>query len=290
MIKSMTGFGRSQREINNKRVTIDIKTLNSKQVDINARMPLIYREKEIVIRKLLSEKLVRGKIDLNISIENLSNQTATKINHEVVKSYFAELQELNNQLHLPTDSTTLKIVMRIPDVLTTEVEQLDDAEWKEVEQLILETIEKVDAFRLQEGKALEKDVTNNINQISSLLKSIEPFESQRIENIRQRISENLNSLSLENIDDGRLEQELIYYIEKLDINEEKVRLANHCKYFLQTVNNATSSGKKLNFIGQEIGREINTIGSKSNETNIQHLVVQMKDHLERIKEQLLNIL
>lgn len=287
----MTGFGKAEFEVNNKKITIEIKSLNSKQIDINTRTPSLYREKDITIRKELSEKLVRGKVDFNIYVENLGDDSNSRINEPILKSYFHHLSEISSVLKLPVDNTTLHAVMRLPDVVKTEYETLDEEEWNVILKNIRKAISEINEFRLQEGKALEDDIAGNVESIQNLLQQIEPFEGQRLEAIKTRLTENLANLQLNgNVDKNRFEQELIFYLEKLDINEEKVRLANHCKYFLETMEQPQPPGKKLGFISQEIGREINTIGSKANENNIQRIVVQMKDHLERIKEQLLNVL
>ncbi|NOR75637.1 MAG: YicC family protein [Draconibacterium sp.] len=291
MIKSMTGFGKAEFEVNDKKFTIEIKSLNSKQIDINTRTPALYREKDIIIRKILSEKLSRGKVDFNIYVENLGKESNSKINEPILKSYFDHLSKISSELNVAVDQSTLQAAMRLPDILKTEYETLDKTEWNIIFDNIQKAIADINSFREQEGKALEKDILGNVNSINSLLKEIEPFEKIRIEAVRTRLIENLENLKFSGkIDENRFEQELIFYLEKLDINEEKVRLANHCEYFAETANQPISSGKKLGFISQELGREINTIGSKANETNIQRIVVQMKDHLERVKEQLLNVL
>lgn len=291
MIKSMTGFGKAEFEINNKKFTIEIKSLNSKQIDINTRTPALYREKDILIRRLISDKLERGKVDFNIYVENLGDESSSKINESILKGYFLNLSKISADLNLPVDQSTLQAVMRLPDVVKTEYETLDEQEWETIESNIRKALNDIDVFRVQEGNALESDIVANIGNISTLLKEIEPFEAQRIENLRNRLNENLENLKSNiTVDQNRFEQELIFYLEKLDINEEKVRLSNHCSYFLETLEEPASTGKKLGFISQEIGREINTIGSKANDTNIQKIVVQMKDYLERIKEQLLNVL
>jgi uncharacterized protein (TIGR00255 family) len=291
MIKSMTGFGKSEFEVNNKKITIEIKSLNSKQIDINTRTPALYREKDIIIRKALSEKLTRGKVDFNIYVENLGDESNSKINEPILKSYYKHLKKISDELKVGSDHTTLQAAMRLPDVVKTEYETLDKSEWKIIFANVLKALEDVNDFRSQEGKAMLVDISGNVESIKTLLAELEPFEEQRIEAVRTRLTENLDKLKLNgNIDDNRFEQELIFYLEKLDINEEKVRLTSHCEYFLETIAQSVPTGKKLGFISQELGREINTIGSKANETNIQRIVVQMKDHLERIKEQLLNIL
>ena len=287
----MTGFGKAEFEINNKKITIEIKSLNSKQSDINTRMPALYREKEIYIRKILSEKLERGKIDFNIYVENFGEESNSKINESILKSYFRQLKKISADLELPTDNQTLLTAIRLPDVVKTEYETLDEKEWESVSENINKALEEIDRFRIQEGAALKIDIMENIGSILRLLSEIAPFEEQRVETIKTRLKENLDDLKLNgNVDANRFEQELLFYLEKLDFNEEKVRLTNHCDYFAETIDEKISAGKKLGFISQEIGREINTIGSKANEKNIQRIVVQMKDCLERIKEQLLNVL
>jgi len=287
----MTGYGKAEMEVNNKKITIEIKSLNSKQIDINTRTPALYREKDIEIRKVLSDKLVRGKVDFNIYVENLGEESNSKINEPILKGYFHHLQKISDELKLPVDQTTLQAAMRLPDVVKTEYETLDEQEWEGIYENILSAIDDIEAFRVKEGMALEADIMSNVKSIHTLLKEIEPFEKQRIETLKARFSDNLETLRTNgNVDENRFEQELIFYLEKLDINEEKVRLTNHCEYFYETSALPESSGKKLGFISQEIGREINTIGSKANESNIQRIVVQMKDHLERVKEQLLNVL
>ena len=291
MIKSMTGFGRTEFEGNSKKIILEIKSLNSKQIDINIRIPLIYREKETELRKKISEKLVRGKIDLTIYIENHGEDSSSRINEQILKSYFRHIKQINKDLGLTTDNSTLQSLLKLPDVIKTEFESVDEEEWNVLTRNLDYVLAESDNFRLREGTALKFDITGNIAGIQSLLKQIGPFESQRIETIKSRLGENLNKANLNGgIDDNRFEQELIYYLDKMDMNEEKVRLDNHCKYFLETVSQESFNGKKLSFISQEIGREINTIGSKAYDSNIQRIVVQMKDHLERVKEQLLNVL
>ena len=287
----MTGFGKAEFEVNNKKFTIEIKSLNSKQIDINTRIPAIYREKDIQIRKELSDKLERGKIDFNIYVESLGDESNSKINEPILKSYFNQLSKISADLNLATDHSTLQAALRLPDVVKTEYQTLDEEEWGIILKNIKKAIADIDNFRVQEGEALKIDILNSIELIQSLLVQIEPYEGQRIEALRTRLTENLEKLTLNgNVDQNRFEQELIFYLEKLDINEEKVRLANHCEYFTETIAENVNTGKKLAFISQEIGREINTIGSKANNTEIQRIVVQMKDYLERVKEQLLNVL
>ncbi len=287
----MTGFGKAEFEVNNKKITIEIKSLNSKQIDINTRTPVLYREKDIIIRKAIAEALTRGKVDLNIYVENLGDETNSKINEPILKGYFNHLSKMSKDLGLQVDHSTLQAAMRLPDVVKTEYETLDESEWETIYANILKALEDINDFRATEGEALAVDIIGNVESIHQLLKDVEPFEKQRIEAVKTRLTDNLEALKLNgNVDENRFEQELIFYLEKLDINEEKVRLANHCEYFFETAKQNGASGKKLGFISQEIGREINTIGSKANNNDIQRIVVQMKDHLERVKEQLLNVL
>lgn len=291
MIKSMTGYGKAEFETGNKKITLEIKSLNSKQLDINSRLPMLYREKDILIRKEISEKLVRGKVDFSLYIENLGTESNSAINENIVTNYFHQLSGIQQKLGLPVSDQIMQSILRLPDTVKTVYEELNEQEWVNIFAKIKEVIQSLDQFRDQEGQALDRDIRSNIADIQQLLKQIEPFEGQRIENVKSRILDGLNEISVNgNMDKNRFEQELIYYLEKLDINEEKVRLTNHCDYFMETLESAGDVGKKLGFIAQEIGREINTIGSKANESNIQRIVVQMKDALERIKEQLLNVL
>lgn len=291
MIKSMTGFGKSEFEINNKKISIEIKSLNSKQVDINTRLPQLYREKEIEIRRELTDRLIRGKIDFSIYVENLGDASNAVINEEVVKSFYASMAKISTDLNLPVNEQLLAIVMRFPDTVKIQYEQLDEEEWLVLLKHIRSALDALESFRIQEGQSIEVDLTANIEQILKLQLEIGPFENQRIENVKTRLLEALEKLQLNGtINPERLEQELIFYLERLDFNEEKVRLANHCQYFIETMQENDANGRKLAFISQEIGREINTLGAKANETNIQRIVVQMKDALEKIKEQVLNIL
>jgi len=291
MIKSMTGFGKSAAEIPQKKVSIEIKSLNSKSLDLNARLPWLYKEKESEIRNIISQKLDRGKIDLTINFDSLDSEIVPVINKSVVKNYYEQLKEIAGELNLKTEDQLLSTIMRLPDALKTEKPELDEDEWKLVREKMIEAIEQLDAFRMEEGKSIEADLSKCVDKILGSLHEIEKFEGERIERIRVRINASLTeSVGTENIDKNRFEQELIFYLEKLDINEEKVRLRKHCEYFLEKIASLPPNGKILNFISQEIGREINTIGSKANDASIQKLVVMMKDELERIKEQSLNVL
>lgn len=289
---SMTGYGKAVGEFNNKKIVVEIKTLNSKQLDISARMSNLYREKELEIRGMINEKLERGKVDFTLYIDNSGSSTAnSKINKSVVQSYYEQLTAIASETGIPTSDNLLSVIMRLPDTLKTEIEELDEKEWETVVGLINDALAQVIEFRKQEGRALEAVFSSSIEKIGKLLIEVEPFENERIEKIKTRFEENLQSLSEKiDYDANRLEQELIYYVERLDINEEKVRLQNHLNYFMETMEKEPSAGRKLGFISQEIGREINTLGSKSNHSEMQKIVVMMKDELEQIKEQVLNTL
>ncbi|MEL7587862.1 MAG: YicC/YloC family endoribonuclease [Prolixibacteraceae bacterium] len=291
MIKSMTGYGKAEFETVNRKITVELKSLNSKQVDINTRVPMLYREKDLVIRREISEKLIRGKIDFSLFIEDHGSDSNSAINEGVVMSYYNQLSSIQEKLGLPVTEQIMLSVMRLPDTVKTAYAELDEKEWELIFSQVQLVIRAVDQFRTQEGEALSRDIRSNITEIQQLFKQIDAFEEQRIINIKARILDSLKEVNINgNLDKNRFEQELIYYLEKLDINEEKVRLTNHCDYFLETLDTPGDVGKKLGFIAQEIGREINTIGSKANESHMQRIVVQMKDSLERIKEQLLNVL
>ncbi|MFI1771198.1 YicC/YloC family endoribonuclease [Thalassobellus citreus] len=285
MIYSMTGYGKSVLQLPSKKVTIELKSLNSKSLDLNARMPSIYREKELAIRKLIASKLVRGKIDFSIYVETTAEDTSAQINTPVVKQY---IQQLKNVVD-GNDIELLKMAVRFPDALNTVREEIDENEWKTIEKEINTAIVDLNNHRLNEGKVLEQDFNNRVTEISNILDQVIAMDPERVEGVRERLLKGVADLK-EKHDENRFEQELVYYIEKFDITEEKVRLKNHLNYFLETINSAESNGKKLGFISQEMGREINTIGSKSNYAPMQQLVVQMKDELEKIKEQLLNVL
>src|SRR5690554_4059542 len=260
MIKSMTGFGKAEFEVNNKKITLELKALNSKQIDINARIPSVYREKEIEIRKEIAERLIRGKVDLTIYVENHGSESNSKINEPILVSYFQHLKRINETLGLETNQNTLNAALRLPDVVKAEYETLDEDEWHIIVNHLREAIYEIDEFRKKEGEALETDIVSNTNAINGLLKQVAPFEAQRIDNIKNRLTENLNKLNpAGNVDENRFEQELIYYLDKMDMNEEKVRLENHCTFFLETLGQKNINGKKLGFIAQEMGREINTL-------------------------------
>lgn len=291
MIRSMTGYGKAECELAQKKVTIEVKSLNSKQLDVNTRIPGVYREKEIEIRRELSDKLIRGKVDFSLFTESLGVESNCAINSSLVKSYFSQLSEINNELGLTVSELTMQIIMQLPDVVKITRDEPDENEWIIISGAIHEALNALDIFRLQEGLSLYNDIIINLNTITSLLEQVAPYELERTAKVKERILEGLKELSSpEGVDHNRLEQEMIFYLEKLDINEEKVRLGNHCSYFIETLELDEPVGKKLGFIAQEIGREINTLGSKANHTEMQKLVIGMKDALERIKEQLLNAL
>ncbi len=287
----MTGYGKATGEINNKKISVEIKSLNSKQADINVRIPSFYKEKELPLRSYINKALQRGKIELNLYVELLGGQSNHEINKELFKKYYKDLSIVADELDQTDNTDFMSIISKMPDVLKTEREELDDNEWNAINKVIISAVEKLNEFRTSEGEALAEDIKLRISNISSLLKEVEKYDASRIETIKERISNNLNeAVGEDNVNKDRFEQELIYYIEKFDVTEEKTRLTTHLNYFLETANNPNSEGKKLGFIGQEIGREINTLGSKANNADLQKIVVQMKDELEKIKEQVLNIL
>ncbi len=288
MIRSMTGFGKAECTLQDKKVYVEVKTLNSKQADTSTRLPLLYREKELEIRQLLVNRLHRGKIDCTMHYE-LIESAAGHINEPVVKDYFGQLQRIAGELEVPSGESLLSAILKLPDAIITEKGELEDAEWKQVRETLEKALEENDAFRRSEGKSMEADLTGRVESIREKLSQVTPFEEERVEHVKERIRSGLNEFR-EEVDENRFEQELIYYMEKLDISEEKVRLANHCSYFMETLKMEGPVGKKLGFISQEMGREINTLGSKANHAEIQRRVVEMKDELERIKEQVLNIL
>lgn len=285
MIQSMTGYGKSILELPSKKITIEIKSLNSKGLDLNARVPSFYREKELVLRDYIAKSLTRGKVDFNLYVEVSGEATNSVINEAVVKEYMQQMSNIVNGD--PTE--LLKMAVRMPDALKTERDEIDENEFKSIMKGVDEALEAINTYRTDEGKVLEADFKNRINSISALLKEVMKIDPERIKHVRERLQKAVSELK-ETVDENRFEQELIYYLEKYDITEEKVRLDNHLNYFLETLNTSDSNGKKLGFITQEIGREINTIGSKANYAPMQQLVVQMKDELEKIKEQALNVL
>ena len=285
MIHSMTGYGKSVLELPTKTIRLEIRSLNSKSLDLNVRMPSMYRAKELELRKCIGARLGRGKIDFSLYIEFDKGEAPAKINSEVVKSYMEQLQNIS-----PSASVELlKMAVRMPDAVSTDREDIDPDEWAMISNEVGVVLDRIQDYRKDEGSALKKDFSKRITNIDELLNSVIDMDAERIEHVRERLEKGISDLK-EKIDQNRFEQELIYYIEKLDITEEKTRLKNHLEYFIKTLNSADSNGKKLGFISQEIGREINTIGSKANFAPMQKLVVQMKDELEKIKEQLLNVL
>lgn len=285
MIQSMTGFGKSISQIPNKKITVELKSLNSKNFDLNARIPSQYREKELELRNLISNSLGRGKVDLSIYVEYTGEQTSTNVNTEVVKTYMDQLRDIVNA----SEVELLKMAVKMPDAIKTEREEIDEEEFHIIENAVKDALSEINIFRNDEGKALEKDLKLRITNIQDLLKQVIAMDPDRVESVRERLRKGIEEIK-EQADENRFEQEIVYYIEKFDITEEKVRLDNHLDYFLTTINTEDSNGRKLAFISQEIGREINTIGSKSNYAPMQQLVVQMKDELEKIKEQILNVL
>ena len=289
MIQSMTGYGKAELNLKNANFTIEVKSLNSKQIDANVKMSSIYRDKEIGLRKLLSEKLQRGKIELSIWRESSESSAKYTLNTELIKEYFSQIQQVSSSLSI-NSSNIMPSLLKMPEVLVKGEEKAEDNEWEEIAKGIDIAIGNILQFRMDEGEKLEADITSRINKLSTLLVDIAPFAKARIEKVKKSLADKLAEIDTKNIDENRFEQELIYYLEKQDITEEQVRLDAHLSYFINTMNTDAPNGKKLGFIGQEIGREINTIGSKSSDAEMQKIVVDMKDELEKIKEQLLNIL
>lgn len=287
----MTGFGKAIGEVNLKKVNVEIKSLNSKQADVSVRMPSFYKEKELPLRSMINKSLTRGKIELNLYVELQNEQKSLTINKDLFKKYYADFTALAQELNQPISSNLTAIITKLPDVLKAEKSELDENEWEEINKIILEALKNLNEFRSTEGKTLETELTLRINNIESLLNEVAQYEQVRIDTVKERIQSNLNEIvGKEGFNADRLEQEMIFYIEKYDVTEEKTRLKAHINYFRETMDSTISEGKKLGFIGQEIGREINTLGSKANNADLQKIVVQMKDELEKIKEQILNIL
>ncbi len=287
----MTGYGKAIAETPKKKITIEIKSLNSKQLDLSLKIPWIYKEKEPEIRNLISQRLDRGKIDFGIFCDMLDEEVATVINKTVVRNYYNQFKEISADLNIELDDQIFTAIMKLPDTLKTERAEMADTEWEIVREQVIESITMLDVYRIEEGNSITSDLKKCIDKILTLLATVETFEAGRIIKIREKLNTLLEeAVGKENVDKNRFEQELIFYLEKYDINEEKVRLKTHCNYFTETMNTPSPNGKILNFITQEIGREINTIGSKANDASIQKLVVMMKDELEKIKEQTLNIL
>ena len=291
MIQSMTGYGKATVSFGEKKIHVEIKSLNSKALDLSVRIAPLYREKEMEIRNLISKSLERGKVDFSLGIEKEASETATPINAALMNAYYDQFKQITATTDIPMPEDLFTTLLRMPDVMTkVDIQELDAEEWKVVYQAIEEAIKQLVEFRKQEGIALAKKFEEKLNNIGNLMKDIEPYEMERVTKIRERITEALEKTLSVDYDKNRLEQELIFYIEKLDINEEKQRLANHLNYFRETMNEGHGQGKKLGFIAQEMGREINTTGSKSNHAEMQNIVVRMKDELEQIKEQVLNVM
>ena len=291
MIQSMTGYGKASCEYGNKKIVVEIKSLNSKQADVSTRIAPAYREMDIELRNMIAANMERGKIDFSLYVEDAGGESATQINRAAVKNYLEQLRRTAEEAGLPMPENALEIVLRMPDAMRTEMEVTGEEEMEVIRRLTREAFGQIRAFREQEGAALQRMFAEKIGNITVLLEEVERYEGERVAKIRARLEENLKALE-ERIamDRNRLEQEMIYYIEKLDVNEEKVRLRNHMRYFMETMETEHAPGKKLGFIAQEMGREINTLGSKSNHSEMQKTGVKMKDELEQIKEQVLNVL
>lgn len=291
MLQSMTGFGKASGTYGNKKITVEIRSVNSKQLDLNIRIPSVFRDKEMELKNFVAQKAERGKTDVTIYYEDLGVEKVFTLNKDVAKAYINEIKLLGEELGITVTEQTLAAVLRMPEVVSTEKKEADDNEWKTIMTLVDAALNSFVEFRMAEGGKLEADLKQRINAIMDSLKKTEPYDQQRIQTVREKIQKSLNEwLQQENIDKNRFEQELIYYIEKLDVSEEKLRLKTHCDYFTDTMEKENNAGRKLGFITQEIGREINTLGSKSNQAEMQKLVVLMKDELEKVKEQVLNIL
>ena len=291
MIQSMTGYGKAVVTFNDKKINVEIRSLNSKTLDLSTRIAPLYREKEIEMRQMVAKALTRGKVDFSIWVDKDAAVDATPINGALVENYYRQIKELSAKAGIPEPLDWYATLLKMPDVTTrNEMETLDEEEWKAAAEAIEQALEHIVAFRKQEGLALQKKFEEKLQNIGKLMADIEPYEKARVEKIRTRIVDALKDIPEVDYDKNRLEQELIYYIEKLDISEEKQRLTNHLKYFAKTMNDESEQGKKLGFIAQEMGREINTTGSKSNQAEMQNIVVMMKDELEQIKEQVLNVL
>ena len=295
MIQSMTGFGKATLQIPTKKITVEIKSLNSKGLDLNTRMPSVFREMELGLRNQLSSRLERGKIDFSLFIENATEQTSSKVNKAVVKEYMSQFKDvLYSNVNISAgfeefDVELLKMAIRMPDAMKVERDEIDENEWKEIQKVIDEALENMVQFRKDEGVSLEKEFLHRIANIMTLMNNAVAYDAERVATVKSRLRTALDELKV-NVDENRFEQELIFYLEKYDITEEKVRLENHLNYFIETLAGTEANGRKLGFITQEMGREINTMGSKSNHSEMQKLVVMMKDELEKIKEQVLNVL
>ena len=291
MLQSMTGYGRAEKSYQNKTITIEIRSLNSKQSDVNIKLPPVLKEKELELRKRISERLERGKISCLVTYEFTSQEQAPSLNNAVIRSYIKQIKRISEDLRIDFDSRLLQAALQMPDVIDREEGAPDEKEWEAVLQALEDALKEAVEFREQEGGAIERDFRERMDVLEQYLDQIEPYENARVEKVKERLQERLKALRNDfEVDQNRFEQELVYYLEKLDITEEKVRLKNHFSYFRDLLDEKNSVGKKLNFLTQEIGREINTIGSKSNDSDMQRIVVQMKDELEKIREQVLNVL
>lgn len=290
MVLSMTGFGKTTCEVGSKKITIEIKSLNSKQLDLFSRVPNAYKEKELELRNIVSQRLERGKIEFGIYVESINGETATQINEALVENYYAQIKSMSAKLGVAEPTDWMPLLLRMPEVMKTEIQEVDEEDWQHVKAAFERAVQSLVEFRTREGESLAAVFEEKIGNIRALLGTIDPFEKERVEKIKQRIMDNLSEIKSVEYDKNRFEQEMIYYIEKLDVNEEKNRLRQHLTYFEETMKAEGNSGKKLGFIAQEIGREINTLGSKSNHSEMQKIVVKMKDELEQIKEQVLNVL
>jgi uncharacterized protein (TIGR00255 family) len=290
-MKSMTGYGKATCTFGNKNISFEIRSVNSKQLDLNVRLPMFYKEKELEIRNEISRQVERGKVDFFLTVEQSEPERPVQVNQKLVKEYFNQIKNIAGELEIPITENLLLAALRLPETLKSEQNTLSEEESKVLSDCLIETLTAFNNFRIQEGKALEKDISMRVQGIQELLQNLISFEQGRVDRIKERLQKNLNEfIPAGSIDNNRYEQEIIYFLEKLDITEEKVRLKNHCSYFLKTMQSEASSGRKLGFIAQEMGREINTLGSKANDADIQKHVIMMKDELEKIKEQLLNVL
>jgi uncharacterized protein (TIGR00255 family) len=288
MLKSMTGFGKATGSNHGKKIVVELRALNSKSLDLYLKLPSYFKEKEIELRKIITQELDRGKVEAIVTVENIGEQGTYAINRNLAKAYYSEIKSLAEEVGAENDQLFSNI-FRLPDILVQQNNELAEEDWNYLKELLLEAIQHLNAFRAQEGESLKNDFNTCISKIETALEDVVQYEQERIEVVRERMTKGLEELS-QKVDENRLEQELIFYIEKLDVSEEKVRLKNHLSYFKDTMNSEDGVGKKLGFIAQEMGREINTLGSKANHAEIQKLVVEMKDNLERIKEQVLNTL
>lgn len=286
----MTGFGKTTCEVGSKKITIEIKSLNSKQLDLFSRVPNSYKEKELELRNIVSQRLERGKIEFSIFVESLNGDTTTQINQALLENYYTQIKSMSSKLGVAEPADWMPLLLRMPDVMKTEIQEVEEEDWLQVKAAFEKAVDGLVEFRTREGESLSAVFEQKIANIRALLVTIDPFEKERVEKIKQRIMDNLAEIKSVEYDKNRFEQEMIYYIEKLDVNEEKNRLRQHLTYFEETMKADGYVGKKLGFIAQEIGREINTLGSKSNHSEMQKIVVKMKDELEQIKEQVLNVL